>query len=221
MDSLRQKVAFLSNHIAIVRFLTRLAPETRHCDWILELERLLGERVEFHKDAGNGFFYLKLETPALLHSLVGLTPCKLSVGVAMVHIWIPAFNPLEPIGLASPTWITFRNLPLEYLPNTRNVAESVGTVLEASQIHSGSRDPRFCIMEKIPGKRIRRLKIAGVGQNFIEIAITYDGETLSKMAPPALNQEYQHWQASPANQDRTHRSRHYHQGGGNNQDVSP
>jgi hypothetical protein len=118
-----------------------------------------------------------------MQRLVRLTSCKLSVGVVMIHAWIPAFNPLDPIGLASPTWITFRNLPLKYLPNARNVAASVGAVLEATKDALDSRDPRFCILEHFPRIQIRRLKLEGLDQKFTEVMISYDGETMPQLTP--------------------------------------
>jgi hypothetical protein len=85
MDSLRREVAFLRRHMAIIRFTTTLLPETCHTDWIRELEDKVGGRLQLHKEAGNGFFYLQFENPEFLQHAVGLTPCMLSMGAALIH----------------------------------------------------------------------------------------------------------------------------------------
>jgi hypothetical protein len=151
MDSLQCEVSFLRKHMAILKFAVALPPKIRHTDWIRELEDKLGDRIELYKEASNGFFNLQLGTPEFLQRLVGFTSYKISGGVARIHTWVLAFNSHHPIGLASPTWITLHNLPLEYLTSTRNMAESVGMVLEAPKETSGRRDPRFCILEKPAG----------------------------------------------------------------------
>jgi hypothetical protein len=92
----------------------------------------------------------------------------------MIHPWIPAFNPSNPIGLASPTWISLQRLPLEYLPNATLVVEAVGRVLDTDLIALALGDPHFCILIHSAGNRLKCVKIEDEDRNFIEVGIAYE-----------------------------------------------
>jgi hypothetical protein len=112
---------------------------------IRELEDLIRARVEFYRDAGAGFFYIKMFGPELTKRLLDLSLCRFSMGTALLHCWVPTFNPLRLVGFFDPIWITLRFLALEYLDSVREVAGMVGTVIAEDPRYSVFNKSHFCI----------------------------------------------------------------------------
>jgi hypothetical protein len=206
LASLRWEISFLRRHMVIVRFLTNLSPEIRHIEWIRELEGQLGGKAELHKAAGNGFYYIQLASPEFMPCILGLIPYRLRVGVAMIHPWIPAFNPSNPVGLASPTWIYLQRLPLEYLPNATLVVEAVGRVLDTDLTAPTLGDPRFYILIHSSGNRPKCVKIEDKDRNFIEVGIAYEEERSSEHQQQSSHEERQNWRPEDL-QPNSHRHR--------------
>lgn len=102
MVALRKEAAYLKQHMVIARFVAPLLDAVRHELWITELENRIKGQVICYRDAGGGFFFIKLSSVELVKHVVDLTPCKLQVGTALFQRWHPAFNPCQPTGLVSP-----------------------------------------------------------------------------------------------------------------------
>ena len=63
----------------------------------------------------------------------------------MIQPWILAFNTPSHVGLNLPTWITLKQLPLDYLLSAELIARGSGEILGVDQVHVTAQFPRFCI----------------------------------------------------------------------------
>lgn len=102
MGAVKREVAFLKQHIIIVRFACDLPQSFRHELWIRDLEFLIRARVALHRDAGGGFHFIKLDSVDVARQVLALSPCHLKGGTAIFQRWIPRFNPYQLVGLKVP-----------------------------------------------------------------------------------------------------------------------
>jgi len=175
MVGLRRESAYLKQHVVIARFLNALPENVRHSEWIRELEDKIRARVALHREAGGGFFFIKLDTLELVSRVLDLTPCKLRAGTAIFQRWCPTFNPCQPTGLVIPSWITLKNLPLEFHEReARTLAKSVGTILEEDRSDMAKGDPRFCVGIDPSGGFVSRISVANVAGHFSEVTVEYE-----------------------------------------------
>lgn len=63
----------------------------------------------------------------------------------MIQPWILAFNPPSHVGLTLPTWITLKQLPLEYLLSAEPIARGSGEILGVDQVNVTAKFPTFYI----------------------------------------------------------------------------
>ena len=99
MQFVQREVIFFQNHIAILNFVGPAPLDEDHKRWLLELQDILRMQVYLYKDADGGFFFLKTKSDVCTQTLVGLTPCRLASGIAIIQHWIPCFNPSKPISI--------------------------------------------------------------------------------------------------------------------------
>jgi hypothetical protein len=145
-DLLGREIEFLQEHVVIASFVNGDLLSATEFAWLTELRRLAAPgQVLFQRPAGNGFSYIRtdgLDTTRriLLHALH-----QFPGGTAVYQQWVKSFNPLRPLGLYFPTWITLPSVPLEYVKLARQVAGTIGKVLGKDLSGSARASPRFCI----------------------------------------------------------------------------
>ena len=61
----------------------------------------------------------------------------------MIQPWVPAFNPTLPVGLKLTTWVTLKQLSLEYASSVHLIAQGLGEVLGVDQVNELAKFPRF------------------------------------------------------------------------------
>jgi hypothetical protein len=58
-----------------------------------------------------------------------LSPFKTQWGTYLIQGWFPGFDPKNLVDLAFPTWVTLRNLLVEYLEDVKQIAERLGDLV--------------------------------------------------------------------------------------------
>lgn len=180
MVALKKEAAYLRQHIVIARFAVNLPPLECHENWIRELESKICVKVALHRDVGGGFHFLKLNSIEQVRQVLDLTPCHLKVGTALFQRWIPGFNPFQPSGLGIPCWINLKNLPLEFhRMEAKNLAATVGTVLDKDSNTPITADPRFCVAIDPVAGYVSKLSVATVTGQFVEVTVEYEVPDMS------------------------------------------
>lgn len=198
MGLLRREIEQLRKHVIIVCFVSPLAPHIRHDTWVRELESKSENSISLLRIAGAGFYFLKLDSQDATNRVLRMTPCRLTVGTALLQPWIPAFNPCKPVGLPIPTWISLHNLPEEYVRMARRVADSVGHVIETDNTGAPHTAPRFCVILSPEQPRVPTLDIASIDGSFVEVAIHYEASRqVSTFHTPSANWRSPHQEFRP------------------------
>jgi hypothetical protein len=129
-DVLAREVEFLQQHVVISYFAEGNLSPAVEFRWLANLRRKVApSQVLFHRPAGSGFFYIWIDWAATTQKILMLIPYQFQGGMTIYQPWIKAFNPLQPLGVLIPTWITLKNLPLEYFKFSHKIGGAVGQVL--------------------------------------------------------------------------------------------
>lgn len=208
MENLRKEITYLQQHAVIVSFVTPLAEDVRHEQWVRELGAKIRSRVDLIRITGAGFYFIRLDSPERVQSVLHLTPCRLSVGLALFQKWVPAFNPSKPSGQFATVWISLIDLPEEYVCMAQRIAGSVGKVLEVDSSSGRVLAPRFQVILTPGQPRVPKLDIASTDGSYVEVTILYDEPNPDRVPGKYHNPRHrtpQHsspgpsgnWQASP------------------------
>jgi hypothetical protein len=66
-------------------------------------------------------------------------------GTAVYQQWVKAFNLQCPLGLYTPTWISFPSIPLEYFKLARRAAGMLGKIMGEDFTGTHREAPHFCV----------------------------------------------------------------------------
>jgi hypothetical protein len=129
-EVLASEVEFLQQHVVITCFVEGNLPTAAEFGWLTNLRRAMAlGQILFHRPAGSGFFYIRTDGAATTQKILMLIPHWFQGGTSIYQPWVKAFNPYWPLGVLIPTWITLKNLPLEYFKLSCKIAGAVGQVL--------------------------------------------------------------------------------------------
>lgn len=175
-QGLTSEVTFLRDHMLIVSFIGEKPPAHFIVPWLTLLNQVVSPgKLIYKHDAGLGFFYLKADSPDTAKRAMMLTPFRIQWGTAVIQSWIPALNPSSPIGLKLPTWVTLKQLPLEYAPSAHLIAQGLGEVLGVGQTNEFAKFPRFCVAMDVERGWIGSISLKSLDpRHKVTVLVDYD-----------------------------------------------
>ena len=114
--------------------------------WIQTLnQKLKGSALSLCRNVGKRFFLLKGEDRDALNTALMASPFRSKWGMCMLQSWVPGFNPDNPNNLASPTWVSLKNLMHEHQGQAIGIAKTLGEVIGTETKNENAKHPRFCV----------------------------------------------------------------------------
>jgi hypothetical protein len=156
-DIVRCEMEFLQTYAVIAFFIGGRPPESRMQGWLDKLKDQVQGPLVRGRSLGRGFFIIKADDQEVVKNLLLLTPFRSEQGLCVFQRWSPNFDPEDKLGREStgsrkgnqgfkiPTWITLRNVRVEFIGVAREITEGIGEILGIDESNDGVKDPRFCV----------------------------------------------------------------------------
>jgi hypothetical protein len=135
----------LQKHAIVAYFVGGQQSPAALTQWVIVLQKQVGDWVGIGRSLGRGFFQLLSRQPAVTQKILMLTPYKSRWGTCIFQTWMPGFNASRPVGLKVPTWVTLKGVPGEFLNVAAEMAGRLGDLLGSDKRNAYTTDQRFCV----------------------------------------------------------------------------
>lgn len=145
-DKVMKEVELFQKFVVIAYFVGGALPYASVLEWLKGIKDEISNDCKLGREIGNGLFQIVTKSEPATQKILMHSPHLSKWGTCIMQPWIANFNPVSPIGLKLPVWITLKGVRDELLTIAQKLAAGIGVVLGRHRNNVFSADQKFCIV---------------------------------------------------------------------------